>query len=307
MSSALELHPVWPIYDANINMGETNESLLIYSSGTLSSNFPYFSQEISNSSSSDRDLSFPTQSLENHYLGDPNHIGETNNPIQSMSFSENPLSLPFHSDNVMEDILCLKAGQLEKIDHGTEVQLKRKLDKPELQEKAGDKKKSRVISRDMVSDHMNSTQAKKGRKKTTSRKKQKVSIDGPDDDEGNAGTNGQGSSSYSSEEDSGASQELDGGAISGFQRSSSLNSNGKRATRGAATDPQSLYARRRRERINERLRILRNLVPNGTKVDISTMLEEAVHYVKFLQLQIKLLSSDDMWMYAPIAYNGLDI
>ncbi|KAF7811072.1 transcription factor bHLH84-like [Senna tora] len=74
-----------------------------------------------------------------------------------------------------------------------------------------------------------------------------------------------------------------------------------------ASDPQSVYARRRRERINERLRILQNLVPNGTKVDISTMLEEAVQYVKFLQLQIKLLSSDDLWMYAPIAYNGLNI
>ncbi|GMI77397.1 hypothetical protein HRI_001409000 [Hibiscus trionum] len=80
-----------------------------------------------------------------------------------------------------------------------------------------------------------------------------------------------------------------------------------RASRGTATDPQSLYARKRRERINERLRILQNLVPNGTKVDISTMLEEAVYYVKFLQLQIKLLSSDDLWMYAPIAYNGVDV
>ncbi|KAJ4899006.1 Transcription factor bHLH85 [Raphanus sativus] len=90
--------------------------------------------------------------------------------------------------------------------------------------------------------------------------------------------------------------------------SKALNLNGKtRASRGAATDPQSLYARKRRERINERLRILQNLVPNGTKVDISTMLEEAVHYVKFLQLQIKLLSSDDLWMYAPIAFNGMDI
>ncbi|KMT19125.1 hypothetical protein BVRB_1g015220 [Beta vulgaris subsp. vulgaris] len=81
----------------------------------------------------------------------------------------------------------------------------------------------------------------------------------------------------------------------------------KRANRGSATDPQSLYARRRREKINERLKILQNLVPNGTKVDISTMLEEAVQYVKFLQLQIRLLSSDDFWMYAPIAYNGVDI
>ncbi|CAJ2630429.1 unnamed protein product [Trifolium pratense] len=80
-----------------------------------------------------------------------------------------------------------------------------------------------------------------------------------------------------------------------------------RATNGPATDAQSIYARRRRERINERLRILQTLVPNGTKVDISTMLEEAVQYVKFLQLQIKVLSSEDMWMYAPIAYNGINI
>ncbi|KAJ6751138.1 hypothetical protein OIU85_001639 [Salix viminalis] len=105
-------------------------------------------------------------------------------------------------------------------------------------------------------------------------------------------------------------RELNGGASSTLSSkgTATLNSSGKsRASRGAATDPQSLYARKRRERINERLRILQNLVPNGTKVDISTMLEEAVQYVKFLQIQIKLLSSDDMWMYAPIAYNGMDI
>ncbi|KAL8156137.1 hypothetical protein AgCh_001293 [Apium graveolens] len=65
-------------------------------------------------------------------------------------------------------------------------------------------------------------------------------------------------------------------------------------------------SQKRRERINEKLRTLQNLVPNGTKVDIGTMLEDAVQYVKFLQLQIKLLSSDK-WMYAPIAYNGTDL
>ncbi|KAK7366480.1 hypothetical protein VNO80_08471 [Phaseolus coccineus] len=80
-----------------------------------------------------------------------------------------------------------------------------------------------------------------------------------------------------------------------------------RSNRDPALDAQSAYARKRRERINERLRILQTLVPNGTKVDISTMLEEAVQHVKFLQLQIKLLSSDDLWMFAPIAYNGMSI
>ncbi|KAL6653567.1 hypothetical protein ACP70R_008491 [Stipagrostis hirtigluma subsp. patula] len=57
----------------------------------------------------------------------------------------------------------------------------------------------------------------------------------------------------------------------------------------SSKNSQSLYAKRRRERINEKLRTLQQLIPNGTKVDISTMLEEAVQYVKFLQLQIKAL------------------
>uniref|UniRef100_A0A0D9XUG6 BHLH domain-containing protein n=1 Tax=Leersia perrieri TaxID=77586 RepID=A0A0D9XUG6_9ORYZ len=87
-----------------------------------------------------------------------------------------------------------------------------------------------------------------------------------------------------------------------------LKQNGNsRAQKKTSKDPQSLYAKRRRERINERLRALQQLIPNGTKVDISTMLEEAVQYVKFLQLQIKLLSSDDTWMFAPLAYNGMSM
>ncbi|KAK4284487.1 hypothetical protein QN277_001312 [Acacia crassicarpa] len=120
----------------------------------------------------------------------------------------------------------------------------------------------------------------------------------------------QSSSSCCSEDDSNASQEPNVGSTSSLspKYSASLKSNCKSmSAKSPATDPQSVYARRRRERINERLKILQNLVPNGTKVDISTMLEEAVQYVKFLQLQIKLLSSDDLWMYAPIAYNGMNI
>ncbi|XP_004292131.1 PREDICTED: transcription factor bHLH54-like [Fragaria vesca subsp. vesca] len=80
-----------------------------------------------------------------------------------------------------------------------------------------------------------------------------------------------------------------------------------RSSRELAIDPQRTYAKKRRDKINSRLRILQNLVPNGTKVDISTMLEETVEYVKFLQLQIKLLSSDELWMYAPVVNNGIGI
>ncbi|XP_022772440.1 transcription factor bHLH84-like [Durio zibethinus] len=150
-------------------------------------------------------------------------------------------------------------------------------------------------------------QAPKVHKNVQYSKKNRNSNLNGNEGESNIGSDGQSSSTFSSDNDN-VSQDTNGVATSDSKASLVLNLNGKtRASRGSATDPQSLYARKRRERINERLRILQKLVPNGTKVDISTMLEEAVHYVKFLQLQIKLLSSDDLWMYAPIAYNGIDI
>ncbi|KAG6602034.1 putative transcription factor basic helix-loop-helix 86, partial [Cucurbita argyrosperma subsp. sororia] len=62
-----------------------------------------------------------------------------------------------------------------------------------------------------------------------------------------------------------------------------------------AKDPQSIAAKNRRERISERLKILQELVPNGSKVDLVTMLEKAISYVKFLQLQVKILATDEFW------------
>ncbi|XXG63916.1 hypothetical protein AAC387_Pa05g2001 [Persea americana] len=128
---------------------------------------------------------------------------------------------------------------------------------------------------------------------THSMKTQKVNLT-THEEESSAALNGKNSGGYHCEDNSIGSQEINGGMSSSSKGSPPLNSNRTTgASRGSATDPHSLYAR--------------NLVPNGTKVDISTMLEEAVQYVKFLQLQVKLLSSDDLWMYAPIAYNGKDI
>ncbi|XP_072964271.1 transcription factor RHD6-like [Typha angustifolia] len=68
-----------------------------------------------------------------------------------------------------------------------------------------------------------------------------------------------------------------------------------KTTTSPSKDPQSVAAKNRRERISERLKILQDLVPNGTKVDLVTMLEKAISYVKFLQLQVKVLATDEFW------------
>ncbi|KAF3439744.1 hypothetical protein FNV43_RR18022 [Rhamnella rubrinervis] len=63
-----------------------------------------------------------------------------------------------------------------------------------------------------------------------------------------------------------------------------------RARRGQATDPHSIAERVRREKIAERMKNLQELVPNSNKTDKASMLDEIIEYVKFLQLQVKVLS-----------------
>ncbi|KAI9106762.1 hypothetical protein K1719_022290 [Acacia pycnantha] len=260
----------------------------------------------------------------NYYLSDPNQ--ELSNDacmfmnVCMMHENDTGTFIPSPGNALVEETVSFNEGRRgDKLENSYQSQaeftafvaekmhLKRKFDVPELEASAEDKLNVNSSSENQKKKPHVSRDVQKSKTNAQLKKNQKVAGNGYGAEETNTGLHGQSCSSYSLEDDN-ASQENGGGASSESKSPVTHNTNGKtRASRGSATDPQSLYARKRRERINERLRILQNLVPNGTKVDISTMLEEAVHYVKFLQLQIKLLSSDDMWMYAPIAYNGVDI
>ncbi|XP_077217360.1 LJRHL1-like 3 isoform X2 [Tasmannia lanceolata] len=81
-----------------------------------------------------------------------------------------------------------------------------------------------------------------------------------------------------------------------------------RARRGQATDPHSIAERTRRERIAERIRALQELLPNLNKSDMPSMVDNIINYVKFLQLQVKVLSMSRLGAVAPllsdISYEG---
>ncbi|CAI9111973.1 OLC1v1012329C1 [Oldenlandia corymbosa var. corymbosa] len=62
-----------------------------------------------------------------------------------------------------------------------------------------------------------------------------------------------------------------------------------RRNRAAAIHNQS--ERRRRDRINQKMKALQKLVPNASKTDKASMLDEVIEYLKQLQAQVNLMSS----------------
>ncbi|KAL8539284.1 hypothetical protein ACS0TY_001059 [Phlomoides rotata] len=80
-----------------------------------------------------------------------------------------------------------------------------------------------------------------------------------------------------------------------------------RARRGQATDPHSIAERLRRERISERIKALQELVPSCNKTDRAAMLDEILDYVKFLRLQVKVLSMSRLGGAGAVAQLVADI
>eukprot|EP00850_Spirogloea_muscicola_P021422 SM000249S08233 [mRNA] locus=s249:87071:91048:+ [translate_table: standard] len=69
-------------------------------------------------------------------------------------------------------------------------------------------------------------------------------------------------------------------------------SGSRKARWGQTMEPQAVAARARRRQVNDRIRKLQGLLPSKGRTDVVRMLEEVLEYVKFLQGQVKILSSD---------------
>ncbi|XP_042971570.1 transcription factor PIF1-like isoform X1 [Carya illinoinensis] len=61
--------------------------------------------------------------------------------------------------------------------------------------------------------------------------------------------------------------------------------------RSRAAEVHNLSERRRRDRINEKMRALQELIPRCNKSDKASMLDEAIEYLKSLQLQVQVVNT----------------
>nr|AKN09617.1 basic helix-loop-helix transcription factor [Salvia miltiorrhiza] len=75
--------------------------------------------------------------------------------------------------------------------------------------------------------------------------------------------------------------------------------------RTRAAEVHNLSEKRRRSRINEKMKALQNLIPNSNKTDKASMLDEAIEYLKQLQLQVQMLTMRNGLNLYPICLPGM--
>lgn len=63
------------------------------------------------------------------------------------------------------------------------------------------------------------------------------------------------------------------------------------ARKGRAAAVHNQSERRRRDRINQKMKALQKLVPNASKTDKASMLDEVIEYLKQLQVQVQMMSN----------------
>ncbi|KAF7828716.1 transcription factor SPATULA-like isoform X2 [Senna tora] len=73
--------------------------------------------------------------------------------------------------------------------------------------------------------------------------------------------------------------------------------------RSRAAEVHNLSEKRRRSRINEKMKALQNLIPNSNKTDKASMLDEAIEYLKQLQLQVQMLSMRNGLSLHPMCFS----
>ncbi|KAH1188264.1 Transcription factor ALC [Glycine max] len=66
--------------------------------------------------------------------------------------------------------------------------------------------------------------------------------------------------------------------------------------RNRAAEVHNLSEKRRRSRINEKLKALQNLIPNSNKTDKASMLDEAIEYLKQLHLKVQVYAVNEKWV-----------
>lgn len=74
--------------------------------------------------------------------------------------------------------------------------------------------------------------------------------------------------------------------------------------RSRAAEFHNLSEKRRRSRINEKMKALQTLIPNSNKTDKASMLDEAIEYLKQLQLQVQMLMMRNGLSLHPMSLPG---